>query len=272
MTLRKTTSLTTLLSFILLLITSIVLYVTPQGKIAYWANWQLLGLDKEQWGALHTNLGLLFVIAGIVHTALNWKAITAYLKNKMQKLRLFTPDFNVALIITLAVTLFTLFELPPLNAIQHQNEALKAAAEEKYGSPPYGHAEASSLQSFCSRTGLDLNQALQKLEAAGLQKVSASATLADISEANNMTPQALYNLIKTTPGQPSDRAPATGTGLGKKTIQSICTENGLNSEAVIKALRELGVEASANQPLRDLAATAGKNPSELFEIILSTHE
>ena len=59
MTLRKTTSLTTLTSFILLLFTSIILYVTPQGKIAFWANWKMLGIGKEEWGALHTNLGFL---------------------------------------------------------------------------------------------------------------------------------------------------------------------------------------------------------------------
>ena len=35
MSLRKVTSLTTLLSFILLIITSVVLYITPQGKIAF---------------------------------------------------------------------------------------------------------------------------------------------------------------------------------------------------------------------------------------------
>jgi uncharacterized membrane protein len=72
MKLRKTTSLTTLLSFILLLVTSIIMYVTPQGKIAFWANWEIAGLNKEQWGALHTNLGILFVAAGLVHTVLNW--------------------------------------------------------------------------------------------------------------------------------------------------------------------------------------------------------
>jgi len=140
MTLRKTTSLTTLLSFILLLVTSIIMYVTPQGKIAFWANWEIAGLCKEQWGALHTNLGILFVAAGLIHTVLNWKPIMTYLKTNAKKLRIFTADFCIALAITLFISVFTLFELPPLSAVQGFNEKLKEAAAEEYGEPPYGHA------------------------------------------------------------------------------------------------------------------------------------
>jgi hypothetical protein len=210
MNLRKTVSLTTLLSFILLLITSVVLYVTPQGKIAFWANWKLWGLGKEQWGALHINLGILFVIAGIIHTVLNGKSIIAYLK-KAQKIRVVTADFNVALIITLAVTLLTLFQVPPLSLIQHHNESLKAASAEKYGDPPYGHAEISSLESFCRRTGIDLEEAILKLNAAGLKAVSAEATLAEISDANGIPPQAVYNLVH--PARSDDR-PRSGMGQG----------------------------------------------------------
>jgi hypothetical protein len=162
MNLRKTTSLTTLLSFILLLFTSFILYVAPQGKVAYWANWKLLGIGKEPWAALHTNLGILFVVAGIIHTILNVKAITAYLK-KAQKIKIFTGDFNLALAITLFVTLVTFFELPPLHSIQKLNESLKDAAADKYGDPPYGHAEVSTLSTFCKRLALPLDESIQKL-------------------------------------------------------------------------------------------------------------
>lgn len=50
---RKITSLTAFLSFFMMLLTSVVLYLTPQGRVAYWADWRLLGLSKEQWGAIH---------------------------------------------------------------------------------------------------------------------------------------------------------------------------------------------------------------------------
>ncbi len=188
MSLRKTTSLTMLLSFILLIISSIILYITPQGKIASWANWSCWGIGKEEWEALHTNLGLLFIIAGIIHAALNWSPIVAYLK-KAKKFRMFTADFNIALAITLVITVMTLFSLPPINAIQTLNESIKDTAAEKHGEPPYGHAETSTLQSFCQRTGLNLADAIQKLEKSGLKPASAETTLEEIATANGIAPQ-----------------------------------------------------------------------------------
>ncbi len=49
MNIRKTTSLTAGLSFIAMVMTSVILYIVPQGRIAYWSDWRLLGLSKEQW-------------------------------------------------------------------------------------------------------------------------------------------------------------------------------------------------------------------------------
>ena len=196
MSLRKITSLTTLLSFILLIITSVILYITPQGKIAHWANWRCWGIGKEEWGALHTNLGLLFLIAGIIHTVLNWNLIVNYLRNRAKKIKVFTPDFNISLVITLVITVMTLLNLPPINAIQTFNHSLKETAAETYGYPPYGHAENSTLKTFCRRTRTDLETALENLTAEKLQSISADATLSEIADANRLSPQQVYDIIE----------------------------------------------------------------------------
>lgn len=196
MSLRKVTSLTTLLSFILLILTSVLVYIKPQGKIANWANWEILGLDKGQWEALHTNLGILFIVAGLIHTILNWNLIMAYLKTKARKVRVFTLDFNISLIITLAITLMTLFELPPIHGIQTFCDSLKDSAAEKYGVPPYGHAEDSTLATFCRRTRTDLATAVKNLETAKLHAISVDATLTELATANHLTPQQIYEIIE----------------------------------------------------------------------------
>ena len=71
MNIRKISSLTATLSFILMLPTAIILYIVPQGRIAYWADWHLWGLTKTQWGAIHINLGLLFLITLSLHIYYN---------------------------------------------------------------------------------------------------------------------------------------------------------------------------------------------------------
>lgn len=269
MSLRKTTSLTTLLSFVLLLITSIILYVTPQGKIAFWANWKLMGLGKEQWGALHTNIGLLFIIAGLLHTILNWKPIVTYMKSKTKKLKVFTVDFNVALAITLFIALFTLLGLPPISGIQGFNEKLKNTAAEKYGEPPYGHAEASPLQSFCRRTGMDLKDSIKKLKKAELKSVAPETTLTEIAKANNMTPQQVYNLIKPEPPKAGETAFPTkpGMGFGRKTLSEVCEKYGLNEQATIKGLEGLGIKVAPNSKIKTLAEENNMEPFNIFEAI-----
>lgn len=94
MNLRKIISLTMLIAFALLITTSIILYIVPQGRVAYWADWQVLSMNKGQWGSLHINLGILFLITGFFHIIYNWKAITAYMKNKGKQLKIVTLNFN----------------------------------------------------------------------------------------------------------------------------------------------------------------------------------
>ena len=273
MTLRKTTSLTTLLSFILLLVTSVILYVTPQGKIAIWANWKMLGLGKEEWGALHTNLGILFLVAGLTHTILNWGPIVAYMKNKAKRLKVFTVDFNVALAITLFITLSTLFELPPIAGVQTFNHKLKEAAAEEYGEPPYGHAEASTLKSFCRRTGLDLKDALKTLEKAKFESVSAEATLAEIAAANGMTPQQVYDAIKPAPakGDEKEMPKKPGMGFGRKSLSSVCQSYGLDLQATLDGLKGLGIESTADMSMKEIAEKNNMEPHTVFESIRQVH-
>ena len=110
---RKATSLTLLISFIPLILTSVILYIAPEGRVAYWADWHLLGLSKTQWSDIHINLGFLFLAAGLIHLWLNWRPILAYLKNKAKELVVFTPAMWVALLLNLVFLVGTLAYILP---------------------------------------------------------------------------------------------------------------------------------------------------------------
>ena len=70
-----------------MVLTSIILYLMPQGRVAYWADWRLLGLSKEQWGALHLNMGVLFILSLLLHLYYNWQPLLNYLKNTRKQRR-----------------------------------------------------------------------------------------------------------------------------------------------------------------------------------------
>ena len=164
---RRATSLTALVSFILLMLTSVILYIVPAGRVAYWADYSLWGLSKTQWGDLHINLGVLFFIAILLHLYFNWKALTAYLKDRARSFRLFTLEFNLALLVTALFAVGTYMEVPPFSSIISLGTAISAKAEAYYGEPPYGHAELSTLQTFARKMELDLTLSLERLKQAG---------------------------------------------------------------------------------------------------------
>jgi ABC-type Fe3+-siderophore transport system permease subunit len=89
MSMRKITSLTATLSFILTVTTSIILYIVPQGRVAYWSDWRMWGLTKTQWGDVHINVGLLFLLALFLHIYYNWKPLMAYLKDRSKRMVFF---------------------------------------------------------------------------------------------------------------------------------------------------------------------------------------
>jgi len=95
---RKIASLTAALSFIVMLLTNIILYIVPQGRIAYWADWRLWNLTKEQWGNIHINTGILLLTALGFHIYYNWKPILSYLKDaELSSLKTFTKKMGLDL-------------------------------------------------------------------------------------------------------------------------------------------------------------------------------
>lgn len=82
---KKITSLSLGISFLIMTYTGIMLFLCPHGRVAYWSDWHLFGLNKDQYGELHTTSMIVFVLFGILHIFYNWKPILSYLKDKSKK-------------------------------------------------------------------------------------------------------------------------------------------------------------------------------------------
>jgi len=270
MNMRKITSLTMLISFILLVLTSIILYIVPQGRVAYWADWSLWGLSKTQWGNLHINLGFLFLLAGLLHIYYNWKPMVAYMKNRARELKIFTPAFSVSMALTLVVGVGTLLNIPPMATVINFGDSIKDAAAEKYGEPPYGHAELSSLKLFAKQTDLDLDQAKELLNKAGIKFNGEQQTILDISNANKIAPKALAEIMKPAkkqlePGTPFPDSPPSG--FGRKTLAAICTQYSLNIPTIVRELGKQNIKADPKKTIKEIAADNNMDPHALFGVI-----
>lgn len=277
MNLKKITSMTLFLTLIVLTINSIVLYVVPEGRIANWADWYFLGLTKGDWGAQHTTIGFLFVLAGILHIYYNWKPIVAYMKNKAREIKVFTGSFNVALALTVIFIVGTYYNVPPMSTIMEISEHFKDSAAKKYGEPPYGHAESSSLKMFTKRENLDLNKSLELLKAAGISVSGEKEILRDIADREGKSPQQIFEIIKPAaivPAKAADSGAQSGlpetppSGLGKKTLEEICTEYGLDANQIVKGLESRGIKAEAGAKLKEIAEPQGITPMQMYEMMV----
>lgn len=269
---QKITSMTMLVSLVLLILNSIVLYVVPEGRVAYWADWRFWGLTKTEWGDQHVTIGFLFLLAGLLHTYYNWLAVKSYMKNKVKELKIFTLPFNIGLLITVVVTVMTYFHVPPINLILELGAHFKESGAEKYGEPPYGHAELSSLKMFCQKEGIDLEKALALLSQKGLKVTGKAETLLTISQNNNLTPQQVYQVIVPVKKETVAAAGAAPTfpdepkpGFGRKTLEEACSELQINYAATVKGLQTKGFTIEAGKTIHEIAEANGKEPMEIFE-------
>lgn len=271
MTLRKLTALTLLLSFSLLMLTSLVLFVVPEGRVAYWSDWHWLGLSKKQWGDIHTTSGFLFLCAGMLHLFHNWKPLLNALKKRGQQMHLLAPSLLAALAINLLVVAGTLLQLPPFSSLLDWGQGFKNAAAVTYGEPPYGHAERSSLRLFAKRTGLDLQAIKANLAKAGIAIGDDEQSILTLAKVNALTPKAVYDAMQpSAQSSPSAAEPLPTQpvpGMGQTPLSQLCRTYGLEQERVLSFLAGKGITAAPQLTLKEIAAAHGTDPHSLYELL-----
>ena len=274
MNLRRLTSLTAALSFVLMVLTSVVLYIVPQGRVAYWADWKLWGLTKTDWGNIHINLGLLFLVALFLHVYYNWKPLMTYLKDKARRVRIFTAEFNAALIVTIVFVVGTYLMLPPFSWVMSLNDHFKDSGAVKYGEPPYGHAELSSLKTFAKKLNLDLAKSMDLLKEAGYPVDDSGVTLQALGKRYGVPPQRLYETIKPASIESTAQAEGKSTfpespppGTGNLTLADFCAQYNLNTKHILRGLKGEGITAFEAATLKEIASQHQMSPIDLFEIL-----
>lgn len=266
---RKTVSLILLFSGIVELVTIGVLYVLPSGRVAYWTDYRLMGLDKTQWSNIHLTVGVLLLAASCFHLYYNWKPILSYLKSSKKRIQNISTESGIAFLFTLVVVGGTLLELPPMVYVIRFSEHITTSANQKYGEPPYGHAELSSLNLFAKKMNMDSSRAISLLRENDLDVQNGNETLLAIARNNQSTPQIIYEIIKpairdsTTTSFPDSPYP----GFGNTTIYEICKKYSLPVSLVLEALDDSKHSIRADATVKEAARQLQSSPMQLFERI-----
>lgn len=262
MNLKKITSLTMLLAMIVMTYTGVILFIAPAGRIANWANWEILALTKEQYGEIHSTFMVLFIIATILHIYYNFKPITSYMKNKAKEFVVFTKDMLVALFITIVFLAGTLYEVTPFSSFLNLGEGVKDGWEKQYGTAPYSHAELSSLKSFCKKLGFDLSKSEEILKSNNI-KYSVEQSLSQIGKENKVSPKFIYDLLKKSFEKDGVKTVAL-TGLGKKKIKDVALSLGMSPNEFLKRLNSLGIKAKEDDKFKATAEKYDMSPMDIM--------
>ena len=278
---RAFASLLSLVSFLVLGITGVILYLTPQGRVAYWVDWHLMGLDKSQWGNIHILGALLFLIAGIFHLCYNWRPLINYLSGKATAGLKYKTELAFSCVIFLWVAASGIWSLPPLSYVLDWSEDIKDSwiVSSDY-EPPFGHAEQVSIYSFTKKQNIPTDQAVKALNVAGIQVDDPTRSVGAIAAANGVSPMKLYMTIKGL--EPKEEIPGAGAawtpemvektfsgkGLGKKSLGQIAKQLKMDLSKVQSRLAAANIQMQAKDKFKDVAGKNGLTPLDLLKKIL----
>lgn len=213
---RAFTSFLVLFSFLVLAMSGIVLYVFPHGRVAYWVDFRLIGLNKDQWDTLHACFALLFVGAAVCHLINNWRMLWNYVKDKAQYTIRMKKALFSALAISVVFAMGSVFFIPPFKNIkdfsEHMKESWVAPFEARMPCP---HAELQSIESLGDKLGFDPKEVAVDLKEAGFDMLGADESLKDIADRNGTTPAAVLHEIEPTL-RGTGRGRGRGRGYGKR--------------------------------------------------------
>ncbi|MEA1955899.1 MAG: DUF4405 domain-containing protein [Campylobacterota bacterium] len=138
---KKITSFIMLFSFVIMVVSGVMLFISPFGRLSMMIRWEVMGLDKMDYQALHLIFMLVFTIAGIFHIFYNFKAIKSYFKNKSKKVVVFTKEFMIASVVTLGLFYATVNHVEPLESFVKMNKSfnnywIKSFNEKRIQSSP----------------------------------------------------------------------------------------------------------------------------------------
>jgi len=277
--LRSLTAFLVTWAFLVLTVTGIILYIVPQGRIAYWIHWSFAGLEKEQWGWVHMMFGGIFIVTGALHLYFNWKPFKKYLAERVKGELNLSRELVASLLLTIIMVTLSIYNLPPASWVFTLNDTIKSSWVTSHElEPPFGHAEEVSLKGIAKRMRLNLDSAVNELRQNNIS-FDPGESLDTIARNNNTTPMVIFGYIGKHKKQavpagkkqwtPEDiEAEFSGIGLGRKSIAELCEVVGVDLTTCLTHLRKGGISATATDGVRDLATANNRNPIDLLKLIL----
>lgn len=106
------------ISFIMLLLSGVILYLGPSAKGTPGVVWEIIGLTKQGWQKQHIIFGFTFSILSMFHlSTMNWKTFISYLKSKTTEGMKRPVELVVIFLLALIFGIGTHFGIMPFSSV-----------------------------------------------------------------------------------------------------------------------------------------------------------
>jgi len=251
-------------SMLVILISGIVLYISPAGRYANWVNWKITGFTKEEWASIHSVFSFAFVVLTVFHLfTVNWKAFWSYLRSKtisgINKKR----ELAISLILTILFFIGIAYPFPPFKYVTDFGEFMAESWEKNEQETPVPHTELLTITQLADQLKYpSADDLVRKFKNHNIIFENTDVqTLQDISLKNNKTPEEVYKLVteKTGSGRP-------GAGMGRKTIEDLAEETGKTVDEVVKILNDNHIKFEKGQTIRQIGDNNNLAPKDIYDL------
>jgi hypothetical protein len=194
---RIFTSFGLFISFIMILVSGVILYIFPGGRGGGFI-WEMGGLTKPAWQHQHIIFGFAFSLLSLGHLFfINWNAFFSYLKTKTAQGMNRRTEMLTIIILSSFVGIGTYAGIQPFSGILEFGRGISKSWEQNEIQTQEPHAALLTLVELSEQPGVGGNpESLEiKLLDAGLQVDSPKQTVAEIAAINGLNPEKVYEII-----------------------------------------------------------------------------
>jgi hypothetical protein len=124
-TARATAAFAVSLSFLVMLVSGVFLYVAPRGRDARALDWSLGGLSREGWETVHLSMSALFSVIAIWHLLIHWAIVKNLVVGIADYQHRHRMEALVAFVAVALLTVLAVLNLPPASWLVELNEFFK---------------------------------------------------------------------------------------------------------------------------------------------------
>ena len=187
-------------AFLAVVISGVVLYATPRGRVANWTDWTVLGLDKEEWGDLHMVAGILLFLVILLHVFFNFRILLSYFCSRRSRPHPRLRELLVASVLTAVVVAGTIAEWPPFSAVERFNTSIKDHWEKKAADQvtraPSTWVQEANLPSFAAWAGIPFEDMMETFEEAGFQVKDPLMSINEFASHHGVSSEELFALAR----------------------------------------------------------------------------